>query len=166
MTQAGRRLCFAGAFLVCTTIFPVATRAAAANTAYATLGYTSATLGARHPTAWSIRGGYYFAPQLAAEIQVLTRGNGDAGRVIESGVGAFLRGEAPVGHRIRVYVLAGYAYTDVITAVGYKLTLSNIAYGAGAEVDLGPRIAASLDYMSYNDNNRVNGVTAGLKLAF
>jgi hypothetical protein len=141
-------------------------RAAPANSAYATLGYSSVGVGNTHPTAWLIRGGYYFAPRLAGVIQVLNRGNGDGGRVIESGVGAFLRGEAPISHRIRAYLLAGYAYTDLITAIGYKVTFSNPALGAGVEFDLGPRASLDLDYISYNDNSKVNAINAGVKLSF
>lgn len=162
--RAMRLLFLVAAPLTCASPMPV--KAAPANSAYATVGYSYAGLGNTHPTAWSIRAGYYFAPHLAGMIQVLNRGNGDGGRVVESGVGAFLRGEAPVGRRFRVFVLGGYAYTDVITAVGYKITLSNLAYGAGAEFDLGPRASLDLDYVSYNHNNKFNGVNAGIKISF
>jgi hypothetical protein len=146
--------------------FPLLAQAATSNSAYATLGYTGATLGNAHPSAWSIRAGYYFAPQLAGMIQVLNRGNGDGGLVIDSGVGAFVRGEAPIGRRFRVYVLAGYAYTDLIGPLGKKITISNLTYGAGAELDLGSRASLDLDYLSYNNNSKVNGINAGVKFSF
>ena len=137
-----------------------------ANTAYGGLGYSAWTLGRWHPTAWSFRGGYYFTPWLAGEMQFLSRGGDDSGRLVDSGVGAYLRAEFPLTRSFRVSVLAGYAYTDVIFPPGAKGTYDHSAYGLGAEWGLGGQTTLATDYISYNGDSRVSSLTAVLKFPF
>jgi hypothetical protein len=140
--------------------------AGTANTGYGALGYSYWTLGDWHPGAWSVRGGYYFTPWLAGEMQFLGRGNNDSGRFVDSGVGAYLRAEVPMGRRMRLYALAGYAYTDVIVAAGAKLTYDHSAYGFGAQVALRKKTSLAIDYISYNGDARVSAITASLGRSF
>ena len=136
------------------------------NTAYGSVGYSYWTIGNWHPTAWSLRGGYYFAPWLAGEMQFLSRASSDAGRFVDSGLGAYVRGELSLGRKMRAYALAGYAYTDVIFAFGTKVTYDHYAYGLGAQADLGKKTSLAIDYIAYNGDSQVNTISASLSQAF
>ena len=161
-----RRL-FAASFLSLVPFFPgFSASAGEANAAYGALGYSSWTLGSWHPTAWSFRGGYYFAPWLAGEMQFLSRGGEDSGRLVDSGMGAYLRAELPLSRSFHVSVLAGYAYTDVIFPPGAKGTYDHSAYGLGVEWRLGRHSTLATDYISYNGDSRASSLTAVLKFPF
>lgn len=189
----------AGALLILAGLAADPALAATAGTSYAGLQYAWLTydvdvdIGNEHynrdlnPEALVGRVGYFVSDYFSLEAR-LGKGiadgdtDGPADMTVTTKVdylyGVYGVGHLPLADRFSLYALAGYTGVETKAEEDFlgtsdKVDDSGFSYGVGAQVEVTPTIAGSLEYMSYlNDesgtgyNYDVTAVSAGLSFRF
>ncbi|WP_017429423.1 porin family protein [Vreelandella jeotgali] len=109
-----------------------------------------------------LNGGMQFNQYFAVEAQAGTGGS-DGYAELDYLVGAYAKGILPINNDIRLYGLAGATKVDF----DYS-SESDFSYGAGAEIDVAPRVALGADYMRYLDESSYtfDAASVGVKYRF
>ncbi|WP_303906873.1 porin family protein [Thiohalomonas denitrificans] len=143
------------------------------------------------PTALIGRFGHFFSPNFALEGRLGTGLSDDSKTYYESGyvvdlsfevdsiIGVYGVGHLPVNDVFSVYGLAGYSRVDATVEAtatdGFSTASisesgdeSGFSLGVGAEVNVGPNAALTLEYVSYLDESdfTVDALSAGLNFRF
>jgi opacity protein-like surface antigen len=123
------------------------------------LNYTEPGYSVR-PTNALVRAGYDFNPNFSIEGLVSESVSSDTLQGIsfkvDSGYGAYLKGNLKIAPRFEVFGLAGWAHATVSASIpGASLSASgnSFSYGVGAQYRLTRNFYGRMDYVSYYNKN-------------
>ena len=131
----------------------------------------------------TINAGYEFTDFLALEARGGLGFDEDSQGIVDFDMdhlyGGYVKLSAPIGEKIRPYVIGGYtkvkgevSANGTLAGVDYSYsdteTFEDESYGAGLDFNITDTVGANLEYMRYvdTDEEEISGISVGLRSAF